>query len=117
MWKKLSDFNDHLAGGVTRTVGTMWCAYIFALIALCSVRDNLHDMKSFIAWLSSQFLQLVLLSIIMVGTQYLNKASDERAQKDHEMIMAEFKQLKEIHAELREEVKVLKEDRKATAVA
>jgi len=112
MWQRLNEINEHIAGGVTKTVGTMWCAYVFAVIALCSLKDNLHDMKSFIAWFSSQFLQLVLLSIIMVGTQYLNKASDQRAQQDHETIMAEFKQLKEIHAELREEMKLLKEESK-----
>jgi len=115
--KTMSDFNDSLAGGVTKVVGTMWCAYVFALIALCSLKDNLHDMKSFIAWFSSQFLQLVLLSIIMVGTQYLNKASDLRAQQDHETLMAEFKQMKEIHRDLHKELKLQIEELKVLAAA
>jgi len=117
MLKKLSDFNDNLAGKVTMIVGTMWCAYAFAGIALLSLKDNLHDMKSFIAWFSSQFLQLVLLSIIMVGTQYLNKASEIRAQQDHEMIMSEFKQMKEIHRDLHKELKLQIEELKVLAAA
>ena len=117
MLKKMSDFNDNLAGKVTMVVGTMWCAYAFAVIALLSLKDNLHDMKSFIAWFSSQFLQLVLLSIIMVGTQYLNKASEIRAQQDHETIMAEFKQNKEIHRELHKELKLQIEELKVLAAA
>jgi len=117
MLKKLSDFNDNLAGKVTMIVGTMWCAYAFAGIALLSLKDNLHDMKSFIAWFSSQFLQLVLLSIIMVGTQYLNKASEIRAQQDHEMIMSEFKAMKEIHRDLHKELKLQIEELKVLAAA
>src|SRR3569833_265559 len=112
MWQRLNEINEHIAGGVTKTVGTMWCAYVFAVIALCSLKDKLHDTKSFIAWFSSQFLQLVLLSIIMVGTQYLNKASDLRAQQDHETIMAELSQLKAIHAELRRELKLQQQETK-----
>lgn len=98
---KLNSFNDMVAAKITKTVGSMWCAYVFAIIALQSIKDNLHDVKSFIAWLSSQFLQLILLPIIMVGTAYLNKESDRRAQEDHERIKDMFTELSNAIAELK----------------
>ena len=58
---------DRSAVVITSAVGTMWCALIFALLALSSLSSSLGSVKDFVQWLSTTFLQLVLLSIIMVG--------------------------------------------------
>ena len=73
-------FNSWLALKITSGVGTMWCAYAFALIALVSLPDAIHGGRpTIIAWVAQTFVQLVLLSIIMVGQNISAQASDARA--------------------------------------
>ena len=73
-------FNGWLAVQITRIVGSMWCAYAFAALALISLPDAIHQGTfALITWISQTFLQLVLLSVIMVGQQVLAKASDKQA--------------------------------------
>jgi hypothetical protein len=69
---------------ITVLVGTMWCAYVFAAIALISLPDNIHSTQLLILWISSSFLQLVLLPIIIVGQNIQARASDARAAKTFE---------------------------------
>jgi len=66
---KINDFNTKLAARITSGVATMWCAYAFAAIALVSLPSALKsgDLITIVAWVAQTFLQLVLLSIIMVG--------------------------------------------------
>jgi hypothetical protein len=82
--------NTHLAIGITRVVGSMWCAYIFALIALISLPAAIssHNPIIIVAWVAQTFLQLVLLPIIIVGQNVQNAASDARAESDHETLIA-----------------------------
>jgi hypothetical protein len=72
---------------ITVLVGTMWCAYVFALIALISLPDNIHSTQLLILWISSSFLQLVLLPIIIVGQNIQARASDARAAKTFEDVL------------------------------
>jgi hypothetical protein len=73
-------FNGWLAVLITRAVGSMWCAYAFGALALISLPDAVHQgTPQVVTWLSQTFLQLVLLSVIMVGQQVLAKASDKQA--------------------------------------
>ncbi len=78
---------------VTLVVGTMWCAYLFTLIALVALPDAIKQGTYFIVvWLSSSFLQLVLLPIIIVGQNIQAAASDRRAEdtyKDAEAVLHE----------------------------
>ena len=66
---KANKFNNWLAKKITDGVATMWCAYLFALLALISLPSAIktHDVVTIVAWIAQTFLQLVLLSIIMVG--------------------------------------------------
>jgi hypothetical protein len=73
-------FNARLGLAITVIVGTMWCAYVFAGIALISLKDNLGSTQTLILWISSSFLQLVLLPIIIVGQNIQAKAADKRAE-------------------------------------
>ena len=65
----MKKFNLWLAQKVTTGVATMWCAYLFAGIALISLPKAIQSGDSIVivSWVAQTFLQLVLLSIIMVG--------------------------------------------------
>jgi hypothetical protein len=80
-------FNSAVGLKITVLVGTMWCAYVFALVALVSLPDNIHSKQLFILWISSSFLQLVLLPIIIVGQNIQARASDARAAKTFEDVL------------------------------
>jgi hypothetical protein len=73
-------FNAKFAVLITRLVGTMWCAYLFALIALLGLGPALKPGgEGLVAWIAQTFLQLVLLSVIMVGQTVQSLAADARA--------------------------------------
>jgi hypothetical protein len=82
--RDVEGFNAKLALVITRSVGTMACAYVFAAIALISLPAAITSGQVIIivAWIAQTFLQLVLLSIIMVGQTVQAVASDERAAKE-----------------------------------
>jgi hypothetical protein len=89
----VGELNRRLAVVITKSVGTMWAAYVFALIALVSFPQALAafqrgDMLTAITWLSQSFLQLVLLPIIMVGQNVISASQDARAEADHETLTA-----------------------------
>jgi hypothetical protein len=76
--------NAKIALLITKTVGTMACAYVFAAIALISLPAAISSGQVIIivAWVAQTFLQLVLLSIIMVGQSVQSATSDARAAKE-----------------------------------
>jgi len=79
-------FNSWLAVLITKNVGTMWAAYIFSVIGLTSlfgVVTNNITLTLLFGGLSSYFLQLVLLPIIMVGQNVISASQDARAEADH----------------------------------
>src|SRR3954453_13048781 len=81
----INRFNSFVALKITKGVGTMWCAYAFAALALISFPDAIHSGRSaIISWIAQTFLQLVLLSIIIVGQNVQSSAADERAQATYE---------------------------------
>jgi hypothetical protein len=80
-------FNAAFGLKITVLVGTMWAAYLFAAIALVSLPDNIHSKQLLILWISSSFLQLVLLPIIIVGQNIQARAADARAAKTFEDVL------------------------------
>lgn len=84
-------FNGWLAVKITDMVGTMWCAYVFTALALISLPEAIRGGTApLIAWIAQTFLQLVLLSIIMVGQKVAATASDKQAfqtYKDAEALL------------------------------
>jgi hypothetical protein len=90
--------NGKVALIITAVVGTMWCAYIFTLIALVSLPSAISSGQAIVivAWIAQTFIQLVLLPIIIVGQNIQGKASDKRSEqtyKDAEAILSECLQL------------------------
>jgi hypothetical protein len=77
----INRFNTKVALWVTAVVGSMWCAYAFALFDLLSLPQAIHGgIATIVAWVAQTFLQLVLLSIIMVGQNVQAAAADKRAE-------------------------------------
>ena len=75
-------FNQWFAVKVTTGVGTMWCAYAFAALALVSLPSAIASGSAvtLVSWISQTFLQLVLLSVIIVGQNVLAAAADKRSE-------------------------------------
>jgi hypothetical protein len=67
---------------VTSGVGTMWCAYPFAALAIVSLPSAINSGSAvvLVSWISQTFLQLVLLSVIIVGQNVLAAAADKRSE-------------------------------------
>ncbi len=82
----ITRFNKWLAVKVTTVVGTMWCAYAFAALAFVSLPAAIASGNPvvLVSWVSQTFLQLVLLSIIIVGQNVLAAAADKRAEATYE---------------------------------
>ena len=104
-------FNEWLAIHITKVVGTMLCAYAFAMLAFISLPAAVRGgTATLISWIAQTFLQLVLLSIIMVGQNIAAKKSDrqlEQTYKDSEELLkvsAAIHQLLERNTELTSEI-------------
>jgi hypothetical protein len=83
--QRASGVNAKIAVFLTNLVGSMWCAYVFAVIALLGLRPALKPGgEGIVAWIAQTFLQLVLLSVIMVGQNVQSQASDLRSEHTYE---------------------------------
>lgn len=126
----LSKFNTSLALKITNSVGSMWTAYIFGILSLCSlpailVLVNPHfsnffphwiisaSLISLIAWVSQNFLQLVLLPVIMVGQNVIQGQQDAKANADHITLTYLANLQDEQMLELKNQGKILESLRKA----
>jgi len=104
-------FNGWLALLITNAVGTMWCAYLFTIIALISLPAAIHGgTATLISWIAQTFLQLVLLSVIMVGQKVAAEASDKQALQTYQdaeallEIQDEVHRLVEVNTELTRQI-------------
>jgi uncharacterized membrane protein len=102
--------NAWLAVRITTAVGSMWCAYTFALLALVSLPSAIQsgDQVIIVSWVSQTFLQLVLLSVIIVGQNVQAAASDARAEADHETLNAVHTLTVAVHAIDEQQTEILK---------
>lgn len=86
---------------ITLVVGTMWAAYLFTVLALFALPDAIKQGTYFvIVWLSSSFLQLVLLPIIIVGQNIQSAAADKRSEETYKDAEAVLKEAEEIQKHL-----------------
>ena len=83
--EEVRGFNNSLAVKITNIVGTMWCAYAFAILALISLPEAVRaGTSALVAWVAQTFLQLVLLSIIMVGQKVAAEKSDRQLEQTYQ---------------------------------
>ena len=109
-------FNTWLAVTVTRSVGTMWAAYAFTLIAIgggVAVVTQNAFLTALSVLVSQTFLQLVLLPIIIVGQNVIQAANDARAEADHETLTAVHRLTVAVHTINEHQPEILQELRKA----
>jgi len=107
---KIDSFNQKLAAKITSGVATMWCAYLFAAIALVSLPAALrsHDLITIVSWVAQTFLQLVLLSIIMVGQNVASASVEQKINETHTASLGEFELAKEARLLANQELAELK---------
>lgn len=81
----------------------LFTRYAFTLIALISLPDAVKGGRStLIAWIAQTFLQLVLLSIIMVGQKVAAAGSDKQAQQTYDDAEALLQITDEMHKLLKQ---------------
>jgi uncharacterized membrane protein len=102
-------FNTWLAVKITKSVGSMWAAYVFAVIALISLPAAIQSGSPLVmvSWIAQTFLQLVLLPIIIVGQNVQAAASDARAESDHETLISIHTLTAEVHTIAEQQTKIL----------
>ena len=107
---KIDRFNQKLAAKITSGVATMWCAYLFAAIALVSLPAAIrsHDLITIVSWVAQTFLQLVLLSIIMVGQNVSSASVEQTINETHTASLGEFELAKEARLLAKQELAELK---------
>ena len=83
--KKEKTFNDRFAVWIATHVGSMYCFYLFNVLAFLSAKAafETHNLVPIVNWVSSNWIQLVLLPAIMVAQNVAQKASDAKSQADH----------------------------------
>jgi hypothetical protein len=109
--KWINNFNQKIATKITSFVSTMWCAYIFAAIALISLPAAIKtgDPIVIIAWVAQTFLQLVLLSIIMVGQDASTRGMQQKIDETHTASLGEFELAKKSQEIANKEMAQLRE--------
>jgi hypothetical protein len=107
---RINEFNRRVAEKITSFVSTMWCAYIFAALALISLPAAIKtgDVVIIVAWIAQTFLQLVLLSIIMVGQQVSSTSVEKMIKETHSASLGEFELAKEARELANQELAELK---------
>ena len=103
--------NGRIGLRLTTLIGTMVCAYIFGAIALISLPSAIasHNPTILIAWVSSNFLQLVLLPVIIVGQNLQARAADKRALQTYQDAEAVLHEAIEIQKHLESQDRILAE--------
>ena len=83
--KKEKSFNDKFAVWIATHVGSMYCFYLFNIIAFLSAKAafETHNLVPIVNWISSNWIQLVLLPAIMVAQNVAQKATDAKSDADH----------------------------------
>jgi hypothetical protein len=82
---KHESFNDKFALWIATHVGSMYCFYLFNVIAFLSAKAafETHNLVPIVNWLSSNWIQLVLLPAIMVAQNVAQAAADAKTEADH----------------------------------
>ena len=107
---RISDFNGKVAEKITSAVSTMWAAYLFAALAMISLPAAIKSgsVLVIVGWIAQTFLQLVLLSIIMVSQKRSSEAVEKMIYETHAAALAEFEIAKEARELANQELAELK---------
>ena len=95
-----SGVNTRIAVGLTKSVGTMWTAYSFAVLAIIGLLAILGWLPALVAllvvWASQTFIQLVMLPILSVGQNVLGRHAELMAEEQFNTTMNTYHHIEEI---------------------
>jgi uncharacterized membrane protein len=95
-----SGFNTRLAVTLTQGTGTMWTAYAFTVLAFIGLFGLLGWLNPFTflltTWISQQFLQLVLLPVILVGQNVLGRKAELLAEEQFHTTISTYHDIEQI---------------------
>jgi len=93
----IARINDVLATRITMLVGTIWAFYAFALFGLTPVIWPAYE-EQILYW--SNFLQLIFLPVITVGTAIMIRGTQEQAAEGYQILTREFALMQDTHDRL-----------------
>jgi hypothetical protein len=98
--KKAEGFNSAVAVTLTKSVGSMWTAYLFVMLAVAGLFGLLgllsNDVYLLVAWASQTLIQLVLLPVIMVGQNVLSRKAELQADEQFDTTMSTYHDIEQI---------------------
>ena len=110
--ERTARFNESVAAAGTKMFGSMWTAYAFCVWGILGMLPGLPKaFTDLVLLVSSAWIQLWALPLIMVGGIVLNRASEKRANEDHEALLEELRLVHESHETILEELALAKEER------
>ena len=95
------NFNERIATNATKYFGSMWTFWIFCGWAFLPLVPALEQYKETILYISSGFIQLAALPLIMVGQDLMGRNAELRAQEDHEMLKEQYQDIKALLEEIK----------------
>jgi hypothetical protein len=105
--------NQRIAVAITKMTGTMFCAYIFALLALLGF-PALSVFFSplvavYIVWVSQTFIQLCMLPILSVGQSVLGRKAELQAEEQYKTTIKTYHDIEQImlHLSAQDETLIL----------
>jgi cytochrome c biogenesis factor len=88
--------NQKIAIVLTKIVGTMACAYVFTLLAIVGFPNLLGpNAAQYVQWISQTFIQLTMLSVIMVGQGLLGRKQELQAEESFQTTMKTYHDLEQ----------------------
>lgn len=92
--------NTKIAVTLTKSVGTMWTAYTFvvlAIIGLFAILGVLSPLVALlVAWTSQTLIQLVLLPVIMVGQNVLSRKQEIQSEEQFNTTIKTYHDIEQI---------------------
>ena len=97
----VAGFNDRLAVWITQGLGSMACAYLFALLALIGFPGWHSTPQQYVQWVSQTFIQLTALSVLAVGQSILSRHAELMAEEQYQTTIKSYHDLEQIVAHLK----------------
>jgi len=89
----MNKLNDWLAVKITKGMANMFCAYIFLIWSLIPL--VFPQAQNIVFYVSGGIIQLVALSLIMVGQNVLGREAEKRDIETHDTVMLEIGLIRE----------------------
>lgn len=89
---------------VTAGVGSMWCALLFVGIAILATPGVFPPITAIAVWVAQVLLQLVLLSVIMVGQNVQAARTEQIINDTHDEVTEALTDIRELVAATHREV-------------